>query len=178
MACRYHVLMATANPPPPRITARPLRADEYAAWSRHAVDGYAHDIEVNGETEPEAARRKAERDMRTVLPGGPETPGHEMLVLEVGSEKVGTLWVGVRELDERRVLYIWDVEIDEAHRGRGFGRQAMLLAEQIARSRGLDRIELNVFGGNTVARGLYSSLGYLERAVSMAKDLSDPDESR
>jgi RimJ/RimL family protein N-acetyltransferase len=49
----------------------------------------------------------------------------------------------------------------------------MLLAEDEARARGIGRIELNVFGGNAVARRLYLSLGYVERAVLMAKDLVD-----
>jgi RimJ/RimL family protein N-acetyltransferase len=47
----------------------------------------------------------------------------------------------------------------------------MLLVEDQARARDIRRIELNVFGGNTVARRLYLSLGYVERAVLMAKDL-------
>jgi len=35
-------------------------------------------------------------------------------------------------------------------------------------------MELNVFGGNDVARGLYRSLGYVERAVLMGKDIYAP----
>jgi RimJ/RimL family protein N-acetyltransferase len=37
---------------------------------------------------------------------------------------------------------------------------------------GLDRIELNVFGHNERARGLYRSLGYDELAVLMGKTLA------
>lgn len=170
--------MSEARPRSSRLSARPLRTDEYAAWYRHVTDGYADDIASHGMTEPATARRKAERDMRALLPNGLETPDHELLVLEADGVRVGVLWVGPREIDERRVLYIWDVEIDEAHRGKGFGREAMLLAEELARSRDLDRIELNVFGGNVVARGLYHSLGYGERAVHMSKDLGDPGVPR
>jgi hypothetical protein len=47
----------------------------------------------------------------------------------------------------------------------------MLLAEDEARKRGRSRLELNVFGGNEVARKLYRSLGYVEAAVHMGKDL-------
>ncbi len=166
--------MSEARPRPSRLSARPLRTDEYAAWYRHVTDGYARDIAAHGGTDPGAARRKAVRDMGMVLPRGLETPDHEVKVLEADGVRVGVLWVGPREIDERRVLYIWDVEIDEAHRGRGFGREAMLLAEELARSRGLGRVELNVFGGNVIARTLYQALGYGERAVHMAKDLGDP----
>jgi RimJ/RimL family protein N-acetyltransferase len=43
--------------------------------------------------------------------------------------------------------------------------------EDEARARGVHRIELHVFGGNDVARGLYRSLGYVETSVLMGKDL-------
>ena len=61
------------------------------------------------------------------------------------------------------------IEIFARFRGGGFGRQAMLLLE--ARSRGLSRISLNVFGGNEIARSLYRSLGYAENAVQIGKTL-------
>jgi ribosomal protein S18 acetylase RimI-like enzyme len=48
----------------------------------------------------------------------------------------------------------------------------MDLAEDEARRRGLERIHLNVFAGNTIARSLYESLGYQERSVSMSKGLA------
>jgi ribosomal protein S18 acetylase RimI-like enzyme len=48
----------------------------------------------------------------------------------------------------------------------------MLALEEEARARGLERVSLNVFGGNAVARGLYASLGYRETAVWMRKDIS------
>jgi len=48
----------------------------------------------------------------------------------------------------------------------------MRLAEDEARALGVSRIELNVFGGNAVARRLYLSMGYAERAISMGKDLA------
>ena len=167
---RYHAAMA-APADPIRLLARPLRPDEYEDWYRHISEGYAQDIALHGGTDPDTARRKSARDMASLLPRGLGTPDHEILVLEASDERVGLLWVGPREVDERRVLFIWDVEIEEAHRGRGFGRQAMLLAEELARERGLGRIELNVFGGNEVARNLYRSLGYAERAVAMGKDV-------
>ncbi len=169
--------MTISNQPAARLTSRPLRADEYDAWYRHVLSGYAHDIAVHGGMDPEAAQRKSERDMAQLLPAGLETPDHTILVLEAAAERVGLLWVGPRTVDGLRVLYVWDVEIDAAFRGRGYGRQAMLVAEEVARSQGLARIQLNVFGGNAVARSLYRSLGYAERAVAMGKDLGDPGAS-
>ncbi len=84
------------------------------------------------------------------------------------------LWLAERESGGRQVIFIYDVEIDEAHRGKGYGRAAMELAEEQARALGIGRIELNVFGGNEVARKLYLSLGYVETSVQMGKDLERP----
>jgi ribosomal protein S18 acetylase RimI-like enzyme len=47
----------------------------------------------------------------------------------------------------------------------------MLALEDEVHAHGLARIELNVFGGNEVARGLYRSLGNAEAAVRMDKKL-------
>ncbi len=47
----------------------------------------------------------------------------------------------------------------------------MLLAEQEATARGMTSVGLNVHGQNTVARGLYDSLGYQVTAQQMKKVL-------
>jgi len=156
-----------------QLALRPLRQDEYAAWHDLEIEEYARDIAVNGATAPEAAHEKAVTDMAQILHDGLATPGHHVFVLEVGGERVGRLWLAEREIDGRRTIFIYDINIDAAHRGRGLGRAAMEQAEVEARRLGVDRIELNVFGGNEVARRLYASMGYIDRAVRMAKDL-DP----
>lgn len=153
------------------LTMRPLRANEYPAWRDLEMTEYARDISENGDTPLDAARRKAETDMAEILPAGLATPKHWMFVLEVDGSPAGRLWLSEREIDGRRAMFIFDIHVDEAFRGQGHGRAAMLLAEREAQDRDIHRIELNVFGGNTVARGLYRSLGYVERSVRMAKDL-------
>ena len=69
------------------------------------------------------------------------------------------------------MAWVNDIEVDEACRGRGYGRQAMLLAEQAARNRGMTSIGLNVHGRNTIARALYDSLGYEVMSQQMKKPL-------
>jgi len=154
------------------LQLRPLREDEYPAWRDLEIDEYARDISENGDTPLDAARRKAETDLPEILPEGLATPKHWIYVLEVDGAAAGRLWLAEREIDGRRAMFIFDIHLDEAFRGRGFGRAAMLLAERDALTRDIHRIELNVFGANTVARGLYRSLGYVERSVRMAKDLA------
>jgi len=158
----------------PELSLRALRDKEFEAWRRQVTDAYAAEIEILGDTPRRAARSKAKADMARILPDGLETPGHWIFAIELGTKRVGRLWLAERTMDERKVMFVYDVEIDERHRGRGLGRAAMLEAEGQARARGIRRMELNVFGGNDVARGLYRSLGYVERAVLMGKDIYAP----
>ena len=147
---------------------RPMTQAEFDAWYPLVQEGYVADI-VRAGVDEEAARAKAARDFPHHLPDGLATEGHSLYTVDSDGEAVGALWVTEREDDFGRSLFILDVEIDESHRGRGLGKAAMLLVEEEARRRGIDRVTLNVFGGNDVARNLYRSLGYLETAVYMMK---------
>jgi ribosomal protein S18 acetylase RimI-like enzyme len=68
-------------------------------------------------------------------------------------------------------MWLYEIELDEAVRGRGLGREAMLAFEARARELGAEKVTLNVFGGNDIARSLYRSLGYVEESVQMGKRL-------
>jgi ribosomal protein S18 acetylase RimI-like enzyme len=156
----------------PNVRLRPITPDEFPAFVAASKAGYAEGIEMHGGQTHEAARQKAEADFPAVLPLGLETPGHSIFIVEADGAEVGRLWLAQRDMAGRKILYVYDISIHSEHQGRGYGRAAMRLAEDEARSRGIDRIELNVFGGNDVARGLYRSLGYVETAAQMRKDLA------
>jgi ribosomal protein S18 acetylase RimI-like enzyme len=150
------------------VRLRPMTQTEYDAWLPEAMAGYAADIERAGGP-ADAAQAKAERDFPALLPDGLASEGQSLYTVEDGGEAVGVLWVAERENDFGTSLFVYDVQIDEAHRGRGLGKAAMVLAEEEARRRGITQVSLNVFGGNDVARNLYRSLGYDETAVFMMK---------
>jgi GNAT superfamily N-acetyltransferase len=62
--------------------------------------------------------------------------------------------------------------IEEEHRGKGYGRAAMLAAEQVVQAAGMTHIALNVFGFNTTARAMYDSLRYRVVSTQMTKPLA------
>jgi ribosomal protein S18 acetylase RimI-like enzyme len=156
------------------LSLRALDADALARYREVAEAGYADGIEQHAGMPRVLAEAKASRDFEALWPDGVPGPDHWVYALEDsdGDGDVGYLWLSERDNQGRKVLWIYDIEIDERFRGRGHGRAAMALVEEQARERGLERVELNVFGGNAVARSLYRSLGYEESAVWMGKDLA------
>jgi GNAT superfamily N-acetyltransferase len=150
-------------------TLRPITDDEFDAWLPSVRVGFAEELTMNGGLDPAAARVKADADTAQLFPGGRPCREQLLFVIEAGGERVGELWLAEREEQRRRVLWVYQLRVDERHRGRGFARAAMDFAEQEAGRRGLSHVALNVFGGNEAARGLYRSLGYTEDAVSMSK---------
>lgn len=152
------------------LTTRPLRADEFDSWLAATKASYVGDMVRAGVPE-DGAREKGEQDFATLLSSGVETEGHSLYILEDGDEIVGNLWLSERRDDLGKTLFVYNVAIDDAYRGRGLGRAAMAWVEGEARRRGISVITLNVFGSNDVARGLYRSLGYDEIAVYMRKTL-------
>lgn len=153
------------------LSLRPLANDEFESWFPRLRDGYAEDMARDAGMAPEKATALAAAQMDELFPGRAPSPQQLVYVLEADGERVGELWVCDRQDRVQHALFIYNIEIDEEHRGKGYGRAAMELAESEARRLGIDRIALNVFGKNEVARNLYRSLGYEENAVSMSKNL-------
>ena len=153
------------------VQLRPMREDEFPAWLPRMRDAYAQAMIDDAGVSPEGAAEKAAADVEQLFPGGTPSPEQLVFVVEANGEAVGELWLMERDLMGQPSLFVYDVHVDEGQRGRGYGKAAMLLAEEEALRRGLDRIALNVFGRNTVARGLYTSLGYVENAIAISKDL-------
>ena len=151
----------------------PMTDAELASYLQEALEGYVRQrVDLGGE-HPEQARRLAEEQYAGFFPGGVPGEGH---VLFTGRDAgtgatVGLLWLHARPDGAGTSVWIFDVEVDEDRRGQGWGRELMTYAEQWAREQGASEIGLNVFGGNTVARRLYTSLGYDERSVTMSRKL-------
>jgi len=150
---------------------RPMREDEFASYLERARAGYAEDMIRNGGMEPAAAHRKSEADHAALYPQGFASDVELRVVEDDSGVAVGRVIYGEREQHGTRDAFLYDIAIDEEHRGRGLGRAAMELLEAEVRGLGLDRVQLNVFGGNEVARTLYRSLGFEELSVQMGKNL-------
>jgi ribosomal protein S18 acetylase RimI-like enzyme len=156
------------------LRKRPMTEAEFEHWRDASTATYAEEIEQALRLNPEQAAAKAASSFAQLLQQGVNTPNHSIYVFEEGDgEVVGQLWIAEERVDGRARLYVYRLEITQAERGRGFGREAMLMVEAEARARGLDRIELNVWPANRVAHALYRSLEFEETSLGMVKLLGE-----
>jgi ribosomal protein S18 acetylase RimI-like enzyme len=152
---------------------RPMTAAEFNSFRAGLIRRYAAEHVSAGDWAPEQAEDRAARGTDDLLPGGPSTPGMLLLSAEApDGEPVGMVWVGLdRPLPGG--AWIYDIEINPEHRGKGYGRALLQGAEQESTKQGAKAIGLNVFGANTIARKLYESSGYQVTATQMRKDLGE-----
>jgi ribosomal protein S18 acetylase RimI-like enzyme len=157
---------------PAMVTLEPMTPAAYERWYRGAIRSYAVEKVRVGTWSEDDAEARSERTYRELLPDGLATAGHHLrsIIADTGDE-VGVLWFAAMDELAGTVAFIYDIEVWEAFRGRGYGRDAMRTLEPLARSLGFDSIALHVFGDNEVARSLYRSSGYRETDVTMRKDL-------
>lgn len=74
---------------------------------------------------------------------------------------------GLNNMPDGRELYIDDLCVDEAARGRQIGRRLFEHACAYATARGCSAVTLNVWEGNTAARTFYERLGMTVRKTVM-----------
>ncbi|PKQ18224.1 MAG: GNAT family N-acetyltransferase [Actinobacteria bacterium HGW-Actinobacteria-8] len=154
------------------VTLEPMPSTRYEWWSQHATNEYAADMVTMGR-DPAEARLAAARDIETYFPQGAPLPGHHLLeILDDAQGVVGYLWIGPAATGSTDQWWLWDVYVEEAERGKGYARAALLLGEELAAAYGATSIGLSVFGFNTGAKALYDALGYVTTSTKMAKKLS------
>jgi GNAT superfamily N-acetyltransferase len=159
-----------------RLRMDPMTGAELESFIDYSSQVYIDDrVTMGGEDRRDAQEIEA-RQFATYFPGRQPAHGHSLFTGRNAAtgEQIGILWLFERTSAAGTSVFIYDVEVKEESRARGWGRELMAYAEQWAHEHGAREIALNVFGRNTVARGLYSSLGYSERSVSMAKPLTTP----
>ncbi|MCL4450108.1 MAG: GNAT family N-acetyltransferase [Candidatus Thermoplasmatota archaeon] len=152
------------------VEFKPMTKDEFPAYWKYSVDSWKRDMERAGLIEKDISYEKAEEQVKKFLPNGIDTPGHRLMHIMKNEETIGSIWFEIRQRGAKEA-YLWDIVIDENYRGKGYGRDTMARLEEFVKKEGAERISLNVFGSNAIARNLYIKMGYQDAAITMMKYL-------
>ena len=101
-----------------------------------------------------------------------QSDSSHLFIAELSTEQIaGMLTIVTFNIPSGRKVLIEDVVVDEAQRGKGFGRELMLFAIDYAKSLGSESIELTSRPSRISANQLYQSLGFVIRETNYYKYL-------
>lgn len=153
------------------ITLVPITAQRFPSWQERSHAEYTADLTAAGETPRAADEHASDSLMRAFPAGAPSTENAVFDLVDDTDDVVGYLWIGHDNSGDNTSWWVWDVLVESEHRGKGYGKAAMQLAEDHARAAGARTLGLSVFGFNAAARGLYEAAGYETTSVKMRKRL-------
>jgi ribosomal protein S18 acetylase RimI-like enzyme len=148
------------------VELRAMTPDDYDRWRGPAVIDYAQAWVDSGILTPDEAKARAEKQFAELLPEGLDTAHHAFFTPVDGDEPVGVLWVHFDDSGEQRA-FIYDIQVWERLRRRGYGRAIIAALVDEARKRGARSIGLNVFGSNPGAKALYDQMGFEVASTQM-----------
>jgi ribosomal protein S18 acetylase RimI-like enzyme len=158
--------------PDKSVEFRKMTETEFTQFTEVSLEGFAQLMARNFTRPIEETRAEARAQVKNLLPEGPNTKRHYMLVAidtETGSE-VGKVWLNVD--DEKKRAFLYDIIVDERYRRMGFGRAIMQALESTAKQMKATTIGLHVFAENQVAINLYKKQGYETVSLNMQKELA------
>lgn len=148
-----------------------MTPDEFSSFRARLIPSYAAERVHAGDWGAAEAEEKAARRVDELLPSGAVSPGMLLRTAEAADGRaVGMVWVAL-DRPQPGATWIYYIEVEPAHRGKGYGRSLLRAAEQECARQGATSIGLNVFGGNISARTLYETSGYQITAMNMRKSL-------
>jgi GNAT superfamily N-acetyltransferase len=156
----YQMIKAISEPAelPAGLVGRPMTDAEFADWRAATVAGFAADLADSGTLAADDALAASAAEFDRQLPAGLGTEQHSFVCLCAGTDVVATNWI----YHHRSPGFSWvfGIETKEGHRGKGYGRAAMILGERATLAAGDTHLGLNVFAHNAVAISMYESMGY------------------
>src|SRR5450755_841641 len=153
------------------VRTRPLTEAEFDAFRWRTICAYAAAHVRAGDWSPERAEVLATKETDALLPDGLATAAMVLIGAETAADGlIGIAWVALQQ-EQKVGAWIYDTEIFDECRGRGYGRILLQAVEETAREHGCETVRLNVFADNTTAQRLYESSGYELAAMHMRKRL-------
>ena len=149
------------------VTLEPLQPEDFERFLEQEIRGYAEAHVRNGNWPEDGAVERSRKEFESLLPDGIHSKDQYLWSLTEGDRKVGVLWVQVKD----QKAFIYDFVIDEALRGKGYGKQALMALDKKLESMDVKSVGLHVFGDNIIAQELYKKVGYQITGIQMKKKL-------
>ncbi|MGE7110393.1 GNAT family N-acetyltransferase [Lysinibacillus sp. NPDC047702] len=153
------------------ITLKNMNQEEFKQYISFAVEDYAKDKIASGNWSEDEAIDLSKKSFDQLLPKDEKTENNHLFSIFNNDILVGMIWIAQKGPTKPNEGFIYDFLIFEQYQGQGYAKKAMKEIETIAKELGINKIGLNVFGHNKIARGLYEKMGYEITNITMAKTI-------
>ena len=147
------------------ISLKTMQQEDFDRVIESEIRGYAADHVRNGNWPEEGSLERSRKEFKTLLPDGVHTPNQYLWSLLDGEQKIGFIWVQVKD----RKAFIYDFLVEEEFRGKGYGKQALAAMDEKLQSMDVESVGLHVFGDNVTAQELYKKMGFEITGIHMQK---------
>lgn len=148
------------------VKLEPIQQEDFDRFLERGIREYAEDHVRNGDWPAEGAIERSRKQFEHYLPDGIHSVNQYVWsIIDDHNQKIGVLWVQVRE----QKAFIFDFIIDEAFRGKGYGKQALMAMDEKLQSMKAESVALHVFGDNVAAQELYKKMGFEVTGIHMRK---------
>ena len=151
----------------------PMTDAEFRRFLEHDIREYAQSQVRSGNWSEAESLPRSRREHNVLLRDGLKSKFHHLYSIRESEsdQAVGALWFRANLDSSKASGFIFDLEIHEPFRRKGYARAAMLELEKVAREMGLRQLALHVFAYNEEARALYESLGYTVASLNLLKEI-------
>ena len=138
-----------------------------------AIPAYARDNIDSGRWDPSDALVRSRKAHDLLLPEGVATEDNYLFNILSGESKntVGYVWVKIENNISSKSAFIYDIEIYEPHRRKGYAKSALSGIETFVAGLGATTLGLHVFKHNSAAVALYRSIGFEMVSHNMQKPI-------
>ena len=118
-----------------------MASNEFQRYLEYAVKNYADEHIKSGEWDEQEAFSKAKKEFEELLPENENTENNYLFTIRDNDEEVGMIWLAQRTNEEG---FIFDINVWDGNKHKGYGKQAMKDIEIIGKEIGLKSIGLHV----------------------------------
>lgn len=146
---------------------------EYKDYYDFLIKDYAKENVKAGFWAEEESIEKSKKQTDSLLPKGLKTENQFLFSIYGDDDtNIGVLWVNISEnkIYEKHA-FIYDIRLNEASRGKGYGKKSLQAMDEWLRSLKVKDVALHVFDENKIAINLYEKSGYSFKSHNMLKKL-------
>jgi ribosomal protein S18 acetylase RimI-like enzyme len=157
-----------------QVSLKAMNEKSFSDYRKQAIPAYAKDNVESGRWQEADALERSKQDFQRLLPEGLASKNNYLFnVIDNKSDKyVGHVWVKVEDNIGTKSAFIYDIEIYELYRRKGYAKSALSNIENVVEALGATSLGLHVFHYNEAAMALYDSVGYQVVSHNMKKQLS------